>query len=119
MYLLHNKVIAFGSKNDAVMDVFKVSDSMSERGWSLNVLQYPKGVHICVTGNTYGRADEFVHDLKEAVKKVKEQPDAFKNGLAPVYGAAISIPDKALITDLIGGVIDSMLDVPEKMSASH
>jgi glutamate/tyrosine decarboxylase-like PLP-dependent enzyme len=39
-------IVAFGSDE---VDVYRVLDAMTKRGWSLNGLQKPKAVHICVT----------------------------------------------------------------------
>jgi sphinganine-1-phosphate aldolase len=112
-------VVAFTTRDTTPIDIFAVADAMGEMGWALNVLQYPKGIHFCVTGNTYGRGQEFVDDLRKAVAAVRDHPEKFKNGMAPIYGSAIAIPDKSLISEMIGGVLDAMLDIPPPSTSAH
>ncbi|MCU0257930.1 MAG: hypothetical protein MUF56_02750, partial [Solirubrobacteraceae bacterium] len=40
--------LAFGPAEEG-LDVYRVMDEMSARGWSLNGLHRPPSVHICVT----------------------------------------------------------------------
>ena len=44
---------------------------MSKRGWSLNTLQRPSCIHLCVTLQTVPHADKFVAELKSVVEEVK------------------------------------------------
>ena len=40
---------------------------MSHRGWSLNALQHPPCLHLCVTMCHVGKAGEFLTDILEAM----------------------------------------------------
>ncbi|XP_011624881.1 sphingosine-1-phosphate lyase isoform X2 [Amborella trichopoda] len=100
----HMTVIAFGSK---VIDIFKVNDVMSSKGWHLNALQKPSSVHICVTLQHTPVVEDFLIDLKESVKIVKEEPGTIEGGLAPIYGAAEKMPDRGMVQDLIVAFMDS------------
>lgn len=83
-------IVAFGSDT---LNVYVVSDKMSKRGWSLNALQMPACVHICVTLRTVEYVDDFLRDLREVVEEVKANPGAAdKDGNAPLYGMASSLP---------------------------
>uniref|UniRef100_A0A1D1YYE3 Sphingosine-1-phosphate lyase n=1 Tax=Anthurium amnicola TaxID=1678845 RepID=A0A1D1YYE3_9ARAE len=97
-------VIAFGS-ND--VDIFEVNDIMSTKGWHLNALQRPNSVHICVTLQHVPVAKDFLEDLKESVKTVKDNPGPISGGLAPVYGAAGKMPDRGLVEDLLIEFMDN------------
>ncbi len=60
LYLMgdsYSTVIAFASKT---LDVFKVSDAMSSKGWHLNSLQRPNCVHLCVTYKQVVLVDTFL-----------------------------------------------------------
>lgn len=103
-------VIAFASAHKDV-DVFAVGDQMSKRGWNLNSLQYPSSVHICITNRTIGCTDKFISDLKDAVADLLANPALAKSGMAPIYGAAVQIPDPSLVSGLVSSVVDSLLDV--------
>lgn len=80
------------------VDILKVGDVLSGRGWHLNFLQYPPGLHVCLTGLHANDAfvDGLVRDLKEAITEVKNNPSGLQ-GVGKVYGTAAAIPDKALV----------------------
>ncbi|MBZ4415795.1 aminotransferase class V-fold PLP-dependent enzyme [Myxococcus sp. RHSTA-1-4] len=102
-------VIAFGSET---VDVFKVMERMSERGWSLNGLHKPSAVHLCVTlrHTQPGVAEQFLEDLRAAVEHVKAHPGE-KGTMAPVYGMAASVPFRGLVSDLLKKYMDLLYKV--------
>ncbi|CAM6091569.1 unnamed protein product [Calypogeia fissa] len=96
-------VVAFGSNE---VDVYKVNDVMTSRGWSLNALQRPASIHICVTLQHVEVVDEFLEDLADAVKTVRENPGKFEDGMAPIYGAAAKMPDRGTVGDILVAYMD-------------
>ncbi|MFP2925644.1 pyridoxal phosphate-dependent decarboxylase family protein [Pyxidicoccus sp. 3LG] len=102
-------VIAFGSET---VDVFKVMERMSERGWSLNGLHKPAAVHLCVTLRHAqpGVAEQFLEDLRAAVEHVKANPGE-KGTMAPVYGMAASVPFRGLVSDMLKKYMDLLYKV--------
>ena len=66
-------VIAFESKE---LDIYKVMDQMTHKGWNLNGLHKPSCIHICITlrHTKAGVAERFMSDLKESVDYVKVKP---------------------------------------------
>jgi sphinganine-1-phosphate aldolase len=96
--------IAFASDD---VDIHRVMDAMSARGWSLNGLQRPPAVHICVTQRHTqdGVAERFVGDLREAASMVRDAPPA-EGGLAPIYGAAATLPG-----DQVGAMLRTYMDL--------
>eukprot|EP01091_Cochliopodium_minus_P009982 TRINITY_DN2580_c1_g1_i1.p1 TRINITY_DN2580_c1_g1~~TRINITY_DN2580_c1_g1_i1.p1 ORF type:complete len:535 (-),score=171.64 TRINITY_DN2580_c1_g1_i1:160-1764(-) len=103
-------VIAFTASD---YNIFSVSDTMAKKGWSLNPIHRPNGVHLCCTNKTVGKEDLFLKDLKESVEIVKNDPLLSKQGNAPVYGLASSFPDRGMIQDLLVGYLDILLETPE------
>ncbi|CAA7396262.1 unnamed protein product [Spirodela intermedia] len=97
-------VVAFGSDD---VNIFEVNDQMSRRGWHLNALQRPNGLHICVTLQHVSAVDDFLKDLKESVSTVKENPGPITGGLAPVYGAAGKMPDRGFVGELLIEYMDN------------
>jgi glutamate/tyrosine decarboxylase-like PLP-dependent enzyme len=77
--------IAFRSD---VVDIFHVNDYLATKGWRMNGLQRPPGLHFCMTGpNTKpGVAEAFAVDLHDAVEYAKDPPQPQpRSGAA--YGA--------------------------------
>ncbi|OHD65130.1 MAG: sphingosine-1-phosphate lyase [Spirochaetes bacterium RBG_13_51_14] len=102
-------VIAFGSEK---LDIYRVMDFMTRKGWSLNGLHRPSCVHICVTLRHAlpGVAERFIKDLKAAVAHVKKNPGE-KGGMAPVYGMAATFPDRTAVTDMLDAYLDTLYKV--------
>ena len=42
-------VVALKARNPRALDIFKVNDLMSKRGWHLSALQLPSALHMCFT----------------------------------------------------------------------
>ena len=102
-------VIAFGSKT---LDIYRVMDCMTTKGWSLNALHKPACLHLCVTlrHTQPGVAERFVRDLNEAIEYVKAHPKA-EGGMAPVYGMAAALPVRSVVEDLLDRYIDMLYRV--------
>ena len=97
-------VIAFQSKE---LDIYKVMDQMTQRGWNLNGLHKPACVHICLTlRHTQTEvAARFLSDLKDSVDYVKANPSE-SGGMAPVYGMAASLPFRGVVRDFLKRYLD-------------
>lgn len=104
----YSTVVAFGS-ND--MNVFKVTDAMKAKGWSLNNLQRPISVHLCVTWRTVALVDTFLSELRDSVKTIQANPNAFPDGTAALYGMSASFPDRVTIAEMGQTYLDAILDV--------
>jgi sphinganine-1-phosphate aldolase len=97
-------VIAFTSDT---VDIYRVLERMRRRGWNLNGLHRPAAVHLCVTlrHTQPGVAERFLADLEGSVDEVLAAPAA-KEGVAPVYGLAATIPFRGMVHDLLRKYID-------------
>eukprot|EP01113_Clastostelium_recurvatum_P047913 TRINITY_DN861_c0_g1_i3.p1 TRINITY_DN861_c0_g1~~TRINITY_DN861_c0_g1_i3.p1 ORF type:complete len:554 (+),score=149.44 TRINITY_DN861_c0_g1_i3:40-1662(+) len=103
-------------------NIYRVYDAMSKKGWHLNALQKPAGIHICVTARhadeDAATAHRFVTDLREAVDYIKSntaETDG-EGGMAPVYGTMAKLPN-VVIRDVATAFIDVLLDEKEKPQA--
>lgn len=82
-------IVCFGGTAD--VNVYSVGDKMHHKGWSLNALQHPPCVHLCVTVAHVGHHQEFLQDLEVSVMEVKKSPDN-KSGNAAIYGMTSALP---------------------------
>jgi glutamate/tyrosine decarboxylase-like PLP-dependent enzyme len=91
-------VIAFAGDGFSIYDVL---DRMSTRGWSLNGLQHPAAVHLCVTlrHTVDGAADRFLADLRASVDEAREDPGG--GFMAPVYGMAAAQDTRGDVDDIL------------------
>jgi glutamate/tyrosine decarboxylase-like PLP-dependent enzyme len=98
--------IAFATEDDE-LEVYRVMDAMTDRGWSLNGLHRPPAVHICTTlrHSAPGVAERFVADLRDSLAEVRSQPPS-ERGMAPIYGMAATLPDRGAVAAMIKGFVD-------------
>ena len=101
-------VLAFASEE---LDVYRVMDEMSKKGWSLNGMHRPACVHLAVTLRHAqpGVAERFLSDLRASVEQVRATPGQ-KGGMAPVYGLAGRMPLRGVVTDLLTRYLDVLGD---------
>lgn len=102
-------VIAFNSPR---LDIYRIMDFMTSRGWSLNGLHRPAAIHLCVTlrHTEPGVAERFLTDLRDAVEHVRTHP-ADSGGMAPIYGMAGSLPLRGVISEMLKRYIDLLYKV--------
>jgi sphinganine-1-phosphate aldolase len=91
-------IVCFRAAQGAAVNIYNVGDYLSKKGWSLNTLQSPSSIHLCVTLQHVGAEERFIQDLKEAVKQAKDTDGMVGN--AAIYGLASSLP---------AGPVDEML----------
>ncbi|XP_017108341.2 sphingosine-1-phosphate lyase [Drosophila bipectinata] len=106
-------VIALGSKK---FDIFRLSDSLCKLGWNLNALQFPSGIHICVTDmhTQPGVADKFIADVKSCTAEIMKDPGQPVEGKFALYGMAQSIPDRSVIGEVTRLFLHSMYYTPSQ-----
>ena len=87
--------VAFGSDE---LDIYHVNDGLKERGWRMNSLQLPPGLHFCVTlPNTEpGVTEAFAADLGGAVEYARGAKGPPRSGA--VYGGG---------DEMLEGVLDA------------
>ncbi|MBW2632762.1 MAG: aminotransferase class V-fold PLP-dependent enzyme, partial [Deltaproteobacteria bacterium] len=107
LYLLGDALwdIAFSSKD---LNIYKVMDYMGEKKWSLNGLQNPAAVHICLTLRhaQEGLPEKFITDLKSAVESTINNPGKAVDGAGRLYGMSANIPIKGVVDAFLKRFLD-------------
>ncbi|XP_034239299.1 sphingosine-1-phosphate lyase [Thrips palmi] len=105
-------VVAVGSKD---FDIYRLQEAMQSKGWNLNTLQFPKGIHLCVTHlhTEEGRADAFLKDVREAVAVIMKNPQKEVEGSMAMYGASTTLQDRSIVTDFTRFWIDALYYTPD------
>ena len=82
---------------------------MSDRKWSLNVLQNPACIHLCVTLCTLKSKDLFIQDIKDSISEIKEEGEqSSTGGFSAIYGLSKSLP-AGPINEMLNEYADVML----------
>lgn len=79
------------------LNIFVVGDLMEERGWQLDRLQHPDGLHAMVTAQHDKIADLYLSDLQESVAYAFEHPELAESGQAATYGMISHIPLRGMV----------------------
>nr|CAG4648625.1 EOG090X051L [Polyphemus pediculus] len=97
-------------------NIYRLSDAMAKKGWSLNPLQFPSSIHLCVTylHTREGVAQRFVDDVREIVAEIMLDPKANVGGSAAVYGMAQSIPDRSMVGEIASIFLETMYTLKSK-----
>ncbi|KAF9643173.1 PLP-dependent transferase [Thelephora ganbajun] len=110
LYILGNppvSVVAFAAKEGTGINVLKVGDTMSKKGWHLNALQKPAAVHIAVTTLTVPVVDTFIADLKDSVKEVGSS-SGHDGTMVALYGLGSSAVGPNLVQEIAASFIDAL-----------
>ncbi|KAG7190951.1 hypothetical protein KM043_007002 [Ampulex compressa] len=106
-------VIALGSKD---FDIYKLLEALNAKGWNLNTLQFPSGIHICITyvHTEKGVADLFLDDIKSELATILKNPSVPVEGKLAMYGMSQSIPDRSIVGDYTRYFLDSIYHTQER-----
>lgn len=113
LYILGNppaSVVAFSSRNPKTLSILEVGDVMKTKGWHLNQLAGPAGLHLACTRLTVPNADQFIADLKDAVEEAKTSPGG-KGTMVAIYGLGSS---SAAGPGLVGRLAEAFVDAMYK-----
>jgi len=103
-------VVAFRAKQPKLVDIFRVNDNMTAKGWHLSALQLPSALHMCFTAQHVGVIEELLKDLEVAVKEALSCPDGSgSQGMAPVYGMNAQMPDRSVVGEFLSTYQDVLL----------
>nr|CAG4647007.1 EOG090X051L [Megafenestra aurita] len=94
-------------------NIYRVSDAMAKKGWSLSPLQFPSSIHLCVTylHTREGVAERFLGDMREVVAEIMKNPQAEAGGAAVIYGMAQSIPDRTMVSDIASVFLETIYNL--------
>jgi len=102
-------LVAFRARE---LNIYHVNDHLVERGWRLNSLQLPPGLHFCVTrpNTAPGVAEAFVTDLRDAVEYAKHPARAEPRSGA-LYGLGGTPSGNEALNMLFNAALDAMYEV--------
>ncbi len=107
LHVLGEPNMSVFSYTSDTLDIYSIGEEMTERGWSLDRQQLPSCLHMMVTPAHENVVDKFLLDLNDSVKYVKENPQEQK-GMAAMYGAMASLPERGMVNDFIYSFLDSL-----------
>ena len=89
-------LLAYGAATPEV-NIFAVGDQLDARGWLVNRLQFPDGLHAMITAQHLPVIDDYLRDLRDAVAAVKADPGLATQGRAATYGMMAHLPLRGVV----------------------
>jgi len=111
LYIIGDPVMSVFSFTSDSVDIYNLGDLMDKKGWHLDRIQFPNALHMMVNPHHASIVDTFLKDLKEAVKDIKEHPEASSDGDAAIYVMVASLPDRNKVKDYIVNFLKSQYKI--------
>lgn len=89
-------LLAYGAA-DPQVNIYAVGDQMDARGWNVNRLQNPDGLHAMITANHLQVVEPYLRDLQGAVQTVRANPALARTGTAATYGLISHLPLRGMV----------------------
>jgi sphinganine-1-phosphate aldolase len=89
-------LLAYGSATPT-LNIFAVGDQLDAKGWQVNRLQFPDGLHAMITAQHLPVIDDYLRDLREAVATVRCDPSLAGKGHAATYGMMAHLPLRGMV----------------------
>ena len=100
-------LLAFGS-TDKALNIFAVADQLERKGWAVNRVQNPNGIHAMVTAKHRNVAQKYLEDLALAVETVFANPELAGTGGAATYGMMAHVPLRGMVKNKVLDVFAEM-----------
>lgn len=89
-------LLGYGAR-DRALSIYAVGDQLEARGWLVNRLQSPEGLHAMVTAKHIESVDAYLTDLHAAVATVKADSSLARSGSAATYGLMANVPLRGMV----------------------
>ena len=103
----HSTIVTFGSR-DTEVDIYAVADQMQERGWALDRQHKPASLHCTVNAHNGPVIGDFAADLRDAVDRVRRNPELASEGEAAMYGMMAKIPVQSAVELSVRKVMEKL-----------
>lgn len=89
-------LLSYGSAEPG-FSIYAVGDQLETKGWQVNRVQSPEGLHAMVTAKHLDSVDQYLADLRSAVAAVKANPSLARSGSAATYGLMARLPLRGMV----------------------
>lgn len=103
--ILGNPQMSIYAFTSDTLDVYGLGELLETNGWRLDRQQLPPSLHMMVSPAHEQVADRFLADLAAGAKEIAGKPPAME-GMAAMYGALATIPDRGVAARVILDFLD-------------
>ena len=108
-------LVAYRSKDPYNVNIFAVGDYMQQKGWHIDRLLHPDGLHAMITASHENVLESYFADLRDAVDFVKGKPELAMAGEAATYSTVGHIPLKGIVRNTVLDTFSKSYKVSEGM----
>lgn len=101
-------VLAFTCRSSSNINIYLLGDVMTSKGWHLASLQNPAALHFAFTRLTVPAVNEFIADLIESVRELKDIKNKSTGDTAALYGVAGSVSTAGIADRIIVAFLDAL-----------
>lgn len=101
-------VLAFTTRPTSKINIYELGDCMTKKGWHLASLQKPAALHFAFTRLSVPAVNEFIADLIETVKELKDIESSSIGDTAALYGVAGSVSTAGIADRIIVAFLDAL-----------
>ncbi len=100
-------VFSYGAR-DKSLGMYAVADQLETKGWHVDRLQRPPAIHLIINPGHAKIVEQYLQDLREAIKYVKAHPDTALEGTAPMYGLIAKAPMRKMVKNNVVSMLTGM-----------
>lgn len=89
------------------IDAYALSDAMEMRGWKLDRLQRPPGLHAMISPSHGPLVEEILRDLRECTETIRRE-GTVAEGAAAMYGMLGVMDDRTAVNEFILNFLDGL-----------
>lgn len=101
-------VVAFKVRKGSKLNIYRLGDDMTEKGWHFALLQKPAALHFAFTRLSVPVVNELIADLKRAVKDQADAKVVETSDTAALYGVAGSVATAGVASRIIVAFLDTL-----------
>lgn len=109
LYVLGKPAMSVFAFTSDELNVYALGSAMQARGWHLDALQLPPCLHVMVTAAHENVVEEFLADLRDAVRETRESNQTeVPAGAAALYGMLGTITNRQMADELVLALLDDL-----------
>jgi len=102
LYIYGNPVLSIIAVNSNELNINTVADELKNKSWEVNVIQFPRGFHFCITSyHTKEVLDNFFYDLTNIINDLTSDGKGNETYSPCIYGTMEKINDTDIMNDVI------------------
>ena len=106
-------IVPIATVKGTAFSIYQVASLLEASGWNMFTGQHPAVMSACIGEQHLRVVEDWGADLRNAVEKLRHDPNIKLEGHAAVYGSASAVPDE-LLDSILRSYVDIRMSVKPK-----